>query len=180
MLLAVRSRTPLLSCPCHNHLSKCFTLYIFNVLNLCTEETGLLKLWMLLSVCLECHFTATDRTFPSPSDDFCWEAWFQFLFSDLHPNMLLFLSPFSQIHKELLKPRIKWSKYSHDRPVIGCFWSHTGINWQLLAISIITQTYIQQTGEATCHWLQRSLHRKKVIWVLAGKYIRFISWFCWT
>lgn len=80
------------SCPCHNHLSKCFIHYIFIVLNLCTEESGLLTLWMLLSVCLACHFAATDRTFPSPSDIFCWEAWFQFLFSVPHPNILHFIS----------------------------------------------------------------------------------------
>lgn len=92
------------SCPCHNHLSKCFIHYIFIVLNLCTEESGLLTLWMLLSVCLACHFAATDRTFPSPSDIFCWEAWFEFLFSVPYPNILHFIAPcFSEIYKRLLK-----------------------------------------------------------------------------
>lgn len=109
------------SCPCHNHLSKCFIHYVFIVLNLCTEESGLLTLWMLLSVCLACHFAATDRTFPSHSDIFSRESGFQFLLSVPHPSILHFIFPsFSETYNRLLQGRIKCcNTYNHDKCVIS-------------------------------------------------------------
>lgn len=108
--------------PCHNHLLKCLTHYVFIVLNLCTVVSGLLTLWMLLSVYLVCHFAATDSTFPSPLDIFFWEAWFQFLFSvPGHMNILHFIFlPFSEIFKRPLRRRKMHSNTkSHQKPVMS-------------------------------------------------------------